>query len=437
MAVALDSVTAGNGTTSFSFDVTPSGTPRGIAVLIGQELLAEDQISGITYGGVTMTEVTGSPVFNNPTNQTSVAYGYFLGASIPTGTQSLSITCTGSSEKRVWVVVVTAAADTEIADITILDIESTTGDITGTLSLGGASSFCCQGGVSSASVVAWVTPITGWTERGEVDMGAEVAFCHTYDTVGTSDVTMGITHGSAESLACIGIAIKELAAGGTTYERTHTDGMQFFDPDSREALHEQLEQLYLGSATLRDLLRQGLHTDGILLDSRSAREILIERFEGLFLDTIYEALYEPGAGGPILRSVTDGLLLGDDAQRHRELVQLTNLLLSDERELIRELTILAGLLLGDSSERDVSAGFTLHEITATDGILLDEITYRLREVLWSEGLFLGSSLERLVIGEVIDHLVYARLQVKHVMPARIGAVDFLGRRIGITKWRLN
>lgn len=113
MAVALDTVdefaqwtTATPVTKTF----TPVGTPRGIFVGIAQVAAVTDDIVSVTYGGVALTRIASAQI-----TAAGRAYMYFLGASIPTGAQTVSIGTTGGGATR-WagIASVTAAADTQI-----------------------------------------------------------------------------------------------------------------------------------------------------------------------------------------------------------------------------------------------------------------------------------------------------------------------------------
>lgn len=209
MAVAFDASTSGSITTTASVSHTPVGTPRGVKVSV----VIDDKnntVSGITYGGVAMVQVAGSPSDEWVTNNTSVIV-YFLGSGIPTGTQNATVTVSaGTAIKRVTVETWTAARDTAIQDTTV--ILATTANPSGTLSLGGVACGCSIAFYSGINIVTGITPLTNWTARDEHDFGANTAGSYTYDTIGTTDVTMGYTAAN-DHVNCIGVAIKELPAG--------------------------------------------------------------------------------------------------------------------------------------------------------------------------------------------------------------------------------
>lgn len=122
MTLAFDVATSvggisfgGASTNTFPNAHTPAGTPRGvIAFLVTDE--DTDEVTSVTYGGDAMTELAASPMVQTLGAEHGVVHGFFLGTSIPTGTQSLA--CTVTDAGFVWgaLCTVTAAADVEVAD---------------------------------------------------------------------------------------------------------------------------------------------------------------------------------------------------------------------------------------------------------------------------------------------------------------------------------
>ena len=112
MAIAHDASNAGaTGTGTLSWTHTPSGTPRGVWVGIGQNQASGDQVTSVTYGGVAMTRVG---IVLGAFTETMTTYAYFLGESIPTGAQTVEVLVGGAANKRAVSSTFTAAADTEV-----------------------------------------------------------------------------------------------------------------------------------------------------------------------------------------------------------------------------------------------------------------------------------------------------------------------------------
>ena len=116
MAIAYDAHSnSSQGTSTLSWTHTPSGTPKGVWVYVLQYNDGEtDQVTGVTYGGVSMTETADSPLLINRTEDYGV-YSYFLGSSVPTGAQTVVVSVNGTGSTKVGgCITVTAAANTEI-----------------------------------------------------------------------------------------------------------------------------------------------------------------------------------------------------------------------------------------------------------------------------------------------------------------------------------
>ena len=214
-AIAYDNFTSSTGGTGdYAFDHTPVGTPRGAIVYVIVNGVSVAGVTGVTYGGTAMTQVSLSPALN-ATGELGACHTFFLGSSIPTGTQSVSVDATLGTEVSVaGCTTLTAAQDTSV--VTTGKVESNSDDNPSvTLSLGGVSSFCMIGAWSGLGNLS-MAPFTGWTDRFEHDFGNQNGLIYTYDTVGTTDVAAGYTAGS-DDVAMIAVAIRENAApGGAT-----------------------------------------------------------------------------------------------------------------------------------------------------------------------------------------------------------------------------
>ncbi len=189
-----------------SWTHTPVGTPKGVIVWILQGS-ATDEVTGVTYGGVAMTEVAGSPNMK-ATGEVIGCYCYFLGSGIPTGARTVQVSGGVSVAKAAYCVTVTAAGDTMLQDVDATINSDSVANPSVTMSLGGLSSFVALAFDSGQNAATGVTPFTGWTGRNETSSGVQTIGCYTYDTVGTADVTAGWTQ-TAEDAVAIVVAIKE------------------------------------------------------------------------------------------------------------------------------------------------------------------------------------------------------------------------------------
>lgn len=211
MALAFDAQSSFDLTTSASNTHTPVGTPRAVLVGIAQENGQVDAISGVTYGGVAMTRVTNGWA-NINSAEVGNAYLYFLGSSIPTGAQSVSITVsTGAQAKTAWCLTFTASADTEVAASAQLSATQTNPSIT----LGTTAGF-----TGIAAAILWNAannPATnavgsGYTATTNVkDFGADGGLME-YGAKSGASVVVDFTNGTSEETAMVAAAIQEQAA---------------------------------------------------------------------------------------------------------------------------------------------------------------------------------------------------------------------------------
>jgi len=289
MAIAYDaySLIGTPAVGSISGTHTPVGTPKGVLIWVISDcnnLGAVDEISTVTYGGVSCTEVTGSPSVFDSSSDDSTVHCFHLGSGIPTGAQTVAVTATASvGINAVYCVTTTASANTEVVDTTV--ITGTTANPSGTLSLGGVSCFCAQGWAWGGATPG-NTPLANWTERQEYDFGTAQAGLTTYTTIGTADVTFGNTC-VADQFNYIAIAIRE-SAGGTTNlvvaDATHSHAADNLTLTSNhmlavsDALHAHLaDNIDLSTLTVLAIAEclHGHLADNITLDISSATNLTV------------------------------------------------------------------------------------------------------------------------------------------------------------------
>jgi len=127
MSVAHDAVSRSHASgsfsvnqTSFNWTHTPTGTPRGVLILIFGGVSFANPVTSVTYGGVDVPNISASYAADTATEPGFVT-AYFLGAGIPTGAQTVVVNRTSSST-TVWAVcsTQTAGADTETAGVVVV-----------------------------------------------------------------------------------------------------------------------------------------------------------------------------------------------------------------------------------------------------------------------------------------------------------------------------
>lgn len=211
MAVAFDAFSSAVNPAP-SWTHTPVGTPRAVIVFV-PALGGTDTVTGTpSYGGVNLTEVSGSPLLKT-TGEALAVHAFFLGASIPTGAQTVSLGATPAGNEVGCCISLTGSADTEIVAINTSINSDAVADPSSTLGLSGRTCFVGMGFCSGQNATTGYTPFTGWTSQVETGDGSRGGGCYTYDTIGSTDVTVGWTQTSDDALA-IALAVSEIAAAG-------------------------------------------------------------------------------------------------------------------------------------------------------------------------------------------------------------------------------
>jgi hypothetical protein len=123
MSIAFDASSfIAHSTVDLSWTHTPVGTPRGIIVQVIETFnVGADNVTSVTYGGVTMTRITGATVIQASGFDMGAIYTYFLGSNIPTGAQTVYVTVASGSSKTATAYSVTADADTAVDCTATLD----------------------------------------------------------------------------------------------------------------------------------------------------------------------------------------------------------------------------------------------------------------------------------------------------------------------------
>lgn len=187
---------------------TPVGTPRGAIVLIAAGA-GTDTITGVTYGGVAMTRAV---AVNHGTGELGSAYIYHLGASVPTGAQTVSVTFTGGTPHSGCSVTVTADQDTSVDAFDSLSSDSAANpSITLTTSVDTITYGSITSGVNAPTAIA---PDANHTDIQEVDLGAtSTSMIRRSAVVASGSPTVGWTI-AADDVAAVAAAIRENAAPG-------------------------------------------------------------------------------------------------------------------------------------------------------------------------------------------------------------------------------
>jgi hypothetical protein len=210
MAIAHDANTMINPWTTGTKNTThtPGGVPRGVVVILIQNVSTTDRISGVTYGGVAMTRVLKSDL---ATGETGSIYVYFLGAGIPTGAVTVASTATSGGVTTAGVVsTVTAAADTEV-EVSNSAAPGVGANPSLSLAVGAGVAAACYYGLFSGLDSVGSTVSSGATQQFTTDFGDTTGYWARKLTTGST--TIGYTM-SSDDVNHAGVAIKEVAPPG-------------------------------------------------------------------------------------------------------------------------------------------------------------------------------------------------------------------------------
>lgn len=222
MTIAYDTQSTSSGSTSpIEYTHTPVGTPRGALIYVTAPTTT-DHISGdVTYGGVTATQVSGSPWTNAATP--GIVHAFLLGSSVPTGAQTVSVPLDAAVSHAVTTYTVTASDDVSVL---AADFASAMSDVNGvigpSLGLGGVTGFVTLGYVCDVSGATSVAQPADWTATQEFDFGNEIGGAYRYTTIGTADVACQIDMTAQRDAVVVGIALRE--GGGTPASRPKNSG---------------------------------------------------------------------------------------------------------------------------------------------------------------------------------------------------------------------
>jgi hypothetical protein len=217
------------GTTSpqtFSHAGAGSGV-RGVVIGIIHGTSATDHVSAVSYGGTALTRIVRT---TDATTEPGAAELWFLGASVPQGTQTVSYT-PGSTTDDIYCGVATLLGD---SDLEVIDFDSKTAEPSDTVadpqvtlqytSKTGTSAMAfgaLYGGGASPAATSMLTGCVALTNQTFGDLGSFYAEMNRQTTAQTATTafTLGST-ANAEDMAYVAMVVAETAAGDVTLTGT-------------------------------------------------------------------------------------------------------------------------------------------------------------------------------------------------------------------------
>jgi len=205
--ISFDAASEGTGTSALSWTHTPVGAPKGVFVFCINNTVSTDVFSGATYGGVAMTQKASAA---DTSGEPGFTEGYFLGASIPTGAQTVACTVsTGSTAKWGVAITVTAASDTQPAGTGACSVSNNVANPSCSITGISGASYGAAGHFSGQANESSITAGSGMTKGPGNDFGSMVTASE-YSTAqqGSGNMTIGFTV-ATDDVAMVAIAVEQ------------------------------------------------------------------------------------------------------------------------------------------------------------------------------------------------------------------------------------
>jgi len=216
MTLALDAFTKSalfQGSTSSTH--TPTGTPRAVLILVAQDGDDTEESGTFTYGGVSVPRTPGISFAQDTATEFMASYAFFLGASIPTGAQTVAASGWGAADKVFWVITLTAAADTAVEDVERAQENQANPSVNLTTTV---ETWVANILMSGQGTQAAATAGSGYTKLDNNDFGQQVALVETINTPASAGTVASGWTVTSDDVAMIAVAIKEVS--GTLVQQT-------------------------------------------------------------------------------------------------------------------------------------------------------------------------------------------------------------------------
>ena len=196
---------------------TPSGTLRGITVFTCDATSSTHAGTAVTYGGVSLTAVSGGEADDTAGGPGSVK-AWHLGASIPTGAQTVTVTRTNNANVMYAVAAgQTASSDTATHDagVVLLQEDGNFAEQSVTDGSPGTNSWRYAAGFSGIGSTALVVAGANSTLVQLIDFAVGGCFFARENAAGQGARSIGFSYSSStDDRAGVHVAVKEISAAG-------------------------------------------------------------------------------------------------------------------------------------------------------------------------------------------------------------------------------
>lgn len=173
---------------TFSHAGAASGV-KGAVLSIIHGASSTDHVSAASYGGTAMTRAKRN---TDSTTEPGAAELWFLGASVPQGTQTVSYTC-GATTDDIYAACITLVSDGDLEVIDTDGIDNNTADPSVTLQASGREIYCIGSLYDGTAAPSDFTENRGSDVKGSSDLGAFWGLVLTQDISVAADFTLGGT----------------------------------------------------------------------------------------------------------------------------------------------------------------------------------------------------------------------------------------------------
>jgi hypothetical protein len=183
------------------------GTPSGVLIFVMRiDGDSTDAISGVTYGGVSVTAVDGGLAID-AAGEDGLCKAFFLGTGVPTGAQTVQVT---TSVGTYWAgaSTVTSVGDTAPAGVVLLQGDGTLAEQSVNDGSPGSPSMRYSGGFSGLQSPPTVG--SNSTSLMSEDDGAVCALICRETTAGTGSRSVGFSSATTDDRAFVHLAIYEI-----------------------------------------------------------------------------------------------------------------------------------------------------------------------------------------------------------------------------------
>lgn len=259
MAVSYDAVSQpalhSSSGSSFTWNHVPGGTPSGVLVFTFVNANSDD-VSSVSYGASSMTAVSGGRANNGNATYPGDCKAWFLGSSVPTGTQTITVNRSGTNNIFAIAMTFLAATNTEVytTGIVLLTADAT--------SIAQQSVTDGSPGTNSLRVAGVNMGIPGWNEPIKYGVNNNIL-------AGANSVWADGTANNLTSIGVIGIydygtrgvgMVRETANGQGSRNVGFAGTVNFAPPANTgiAAVHLAVREAAASSTSIKDMLGVGI-----------------------------------------------------------------------------------------------------------------------------------------------------------------------------------